>query len=66
MVDFTVNQYIHDAGQFGEDKCIFALGYFNFEEIGMEWYADYVREYIKPDVPVHFIQAGDYFAYISK
>ena len=66
MVDFTVNQYIHDAGQLGEDKCIFALGHFNFEEIGMEWYADYIRKYVKPNVSVHFVQAGDYFSYISK
>ena len=64
LVDFTVNQYVHDAAQLGEDKCIIALGHFNFEEIGMEWYAEYIKEYVKPDVDVHFIQAGDYFGYI--
>lgn len=66
LVDFTVSQYIKDAGELKEDKCIFALGHFNFEEIGMEWYAQYIRDHVKPDVDVYFIQAGDYYDYISR
>ncbi len=66
LVDFTVSEYIHDAGMLKEDKCIFALGHFNFEEIGMEYYAGYIKENIVSDIPVCFIQAGDYFSYISE
>lgn len=64
LVDFTVAEYVRDAGQLKEDRCIFALGHFNFEEVGMEYYADYIREYIRPDVNVQFIQAGDMYKYM--
>lgn len=64
MVDFTVCEYIRDVGMLKQNKCIFALGHFNFEEIGMEYYAGYIREYLRPDPPVYFIQAGDSYTYL--
>lgn len=66
MVDFTVCEYIRDAGQLKEDKCTFSLGHFNFEEIGMEYYAEYMKENMNPDCPVCFIQAGDSYSYLQK
>lgn len=64
MVDFTVCEYMRDAAMLGEDRCIFALGHFNMEEIGMEYYAGYLRENLVDSVPVHFIQSGDAYSYI--
>lgn len=66
MVDFTVCEYIRDAAMLGENRCIFALGHFNLEEIGMEYYADYLKEQLIPELPVHFIQSGDAYTYILK
>jgi len=66
LVDFTVNEYIHDAVMLHEDKCILALGHFNFEEIGMKYYAEYLKENLHVDVPVYFIGMHDYFDYIEK
>lgn len=66
MVDFTVCEYIRDAAMLGEDKCIFALGHFNMEEIGMEYYADYLKQQLTPELPVHFIQSGDAYTYIPR
>ena len=64
MVDFTVCEYIRDAAMMGEDRCIFALGHFNMEEIGMEYFAGYISEKLFPELPVHFIQSGDAYGYI--
>ena len=64
MVDFTVCEYMRDAAMLKEDRCIFALGHFNMEEIGMEYYADFLRERIPNSLPVVFLQSGDAYAYI--
>ena len=64
MVDFTVCEYIRDAAMAGENKCIFALGHFNAEEIGMEFYADYLGKRLSANLPVHFVQSGDAYTYI--
>ena len=65
MVDFTVCEYVRDAAMLGENRCIFALGHFNLEEIGMEYYAQYLRDNLVDSIPVHFIQSGDAYSYIS-
>ncbi len=64
MVDFTTCEYMRDAAMLGEHRCIFALGHFNMEEIGMEYLAGYLREHVLTDVPVCFIQSGDAYGYI--
>lgn len=64
MVDFTVCEYVRDAAMAGEEKCIFALGHFNLEEIGMEYYAFYLKNYIVPELPVCFLQSGDTYTYL--
>lgn len=66
MVDFTVCEYIRDAAMLGEDRCIFALGHFNMEEIGMRYYAGYLKQHLVPELPVHFIQSGDAYSYIPR
>ncbi len=65
MVDFTVCEYMRDAAMLEENRCIFALGHFNMEEIGMEFYAQYMREHLIHDLPVCFMQSGDAYSYIS-
>ena len=63
MVDFTVCEYIRDAAMLGEDRCIFAVGHFNIEEIGMEYLADWLQQ-LAPHLPVHFMQSGDAYRYL--
>lgn len=63
MVDFTVCEYIRDAAMLGEDRCIFAVGHFNIEEIGMEYLADWLQQ-LAPHLPVHFVQSGDAYRYL--
>lgn len=64
LVDFTVCEYIRDAAMLGENRCIFALGHFNLEEIGMEFYAGYLRRQLDEAIPVAFLQSGDAYSYI--
>ena len=63
MVDFTVCEYIRDAAMLGEDRCIFAGGHVNIEEIGMEYLADWLQQ-LAPHLPVHFVQSGDAYRYL--
>ncbi len=64
MVDFTACEYMRDAAMEGEDRCIFALGHFNLEELGMEYYAGYLAEKLGDGIPVRFLQSGDSYSYI--
>lgn len=64
LVDFTVCEYIRDAAMLGGNRCIFALGHFNLEEIGMEFYAGYLRRQLDGAMPVAFLQSGDTYSYI--
>lgn len=64
MVDFTVCEYMRDAAMLGEERCIFAIGHFNMEEIGMEYFAGYLKKNLFPELPVHFVQSGDAYGYI--
>lgn len=63
LVDFTVCEYIRDAAMLGENRCIFALGHFNLEEIGMKFYAGYLRRRLDGEIPVSFLQSGDAYSY---
>ncbi len=76
MVDFTVCEYMRDAAMLGEDRCIFALGHFNLEEIGMRYFAEYLRGQLADraagqmdkaagQIPVKFIPSGDAYSYIA-
>lgn len=65
MVDFTVCEYLRDAAMAGENRCIFAIGHFNLEELGMEYYVRHLSDLLNHRVPVTFIQSGDAYGYLS-
>lgn len=65
LVDFTVCEYVRDASSLGENRCIFSVGHFNVEQLGMEWYAGYLRRQLSSSIPVHMISIGDMYDYIS-
>lgn len=64
MVDFTVCEYVRDAAMAGEEKCIFSIGHFNLEEIGMEYYASCLRENAPLGTEIYFVRSGDAYGYI--
>lgn len=65
MVDFTVCEYVRDAAMVGENRCIFAIGHFNLEELGMEYYAGHLAALLGDRVPVCFFPSGDAYSYLS-
>ena len=64
ICDYTVTQYVHDSCQLGMKKVILEMGHFNAEEIGMKYMAEWLPQAINcEDIPVEFVQSGDFFQY---
>lgn len=59
VTDYTTSEYIRDAAQLGLGKTILAIGHFNTEEPGMQWFAQYLPEMIGNDLQITYVQAGD-------
>lgn len=56
-------EYVRDAVIQGKDKAIIFLGHVTSEEPGMEYCAQWLKDFIK-DIPVHFIASGpSYWTY---
>jgi len=53
-------EYVRDAAAQGKKKALIMLGHAISEEGGMDYCADWLREFV-PEVPVKFIPAGDPF-----
>lgn len=66
LTDFTVNEYIRDAAMLGYPKAIIAMGHFNTEEPGMKYMTEYLPAVFGNTIPVHFVQSGDVYSFISK
>lgn len=66
LVDFTVAEYVRDAAEMGEDRCILSVGHFNVERLGMKWYAAYLRGSQVFDVPVHYVSTGDTYRHVLR
>lgn len=66
IVDWTLSEYVRDAVQMGKNKAIIEMGHFNVEELGMKYMEKWVPDVIGNEVPVHYIQSGDCFSYITR
>lgn len=65
FIDFTVSEYIRDAGMLGQGKCAITVGHFNLEEPGMEYMVRWLPEALGTDaVPAAFVPMGDTYQYI--
>jgi putative NIF3 family GTP cyclohydrolase 1 type 2 len=53
-------EYMRDAVSQGKKKAIIFLGHINSEEYGMNYFASWLKSYIK-DVPVSFVESGASF-----
>ncbi len=65
LVDWSVANYANDAGQLGKNKAILHVGHFNFEEVGMEYAAEWISSLVKDAVSVKFIRSGDLYKYVT-
>jgi putative NIF3 family GTP cyclohydrolase 1 type 2 len=53
-------EYVRDAVSMGKKKALLLIGHANSEEAGMEYCADWLKDFIT-EVPIEFIPAGDPF-----
>ena len=65
IVDWTLSEYVRDSCQLGRPRVLLEMGHFNFEELGMRYMTEWIPEIVGPDVPVHYIQSGDGFQYLT-
>ena len=66
IVDWTIGEYVQDAVCLGKKRALLNVGHFNWEEPGMEYMAKWLPDVIGHEVPVHFIQSGNQYRWISK
>ena len=64
LIDFTLSEYIRDAGMQGQDKAIVSLGHFNCEEPGMQYMIEWIPNAIESDIPCHYVKSGDMYSYM--
>ena len=65
ITDFTVSEYIRDSAMLNRPRAAINMGHFNTEEPGMKYMVEYLPKVVG-DIPVHFVQSGDAFSFITK
>lgn len=65
-IDFTVASYIKDAAELEQSKVILAIGHFNLEEPGMNYFASLLPSILKEDICSEFVQSGDMYHFVTK
>lgn len=63
ILEWTLPAYVRDAAQLGMNKALIILGHNRTEEAGMA-YLHIWLENILPNIPIHFIEAGEPFEYL--
>ena len=65
-VDWTLVEHILDCISAGIPKAMINVGHFNLEEAGMEMMQDWLVEAIQYEVPVKFVQSGNFFDWLRR
>lgn len=66
LIDFTLMEYVRDSSMLGIDRSIIGMGHFNLEEPGMQYMVEWLPQAVGEDIPVHYVQSGDNYTYITK
>lgn len=66
IIDWTLSAYIRDACQIKQKKVILEMGHFNVEELGMKYLAKHLSRVLPENIPVHFVQSGDSYQYLTR
>lgn len=64
IIEWTALSYIRDAVAEGKPMACYNIGHFAWEELGMKYAADWIRELVGKAVPVFYVPTGDAFSYI--
>ena len=66
IIDWTVLSYVRDAVQLGKTKAMLNIGHYNWEELGMRYYADWLPELIDHKIPVTYVHSEDMYNFELK
>lgn len=65
IIDWTIGEYVLDSIALGKKRALINVGHFNWEEPGMEYMAEWLPEIIEDEVPIKFIQSGNFYGWID-
>ena len=66
VIDWTVLSYIRDANELGRNKAAINIGHFNWEELGMKYMEDWLRELVENKVKVTYVPSGDMYRFVTR
>ena len=61
-VDYTVNEYIYEAGLLHKNMALLTVVHFNMEEPGMKYMAEHMPDTLQA-IPCHFVSSKDMYQY---
>lgn len=64
IIEWTTLSYIRDGIAQGKPMACFNIGHFSWEELGMKYAADWIKELVGESLPVYYVPTGDAFSYI--
>lgn len=67
FVDYTMSEFIRDAGMLGQNKCAITIGHFNTEEPGMQYMVNWLPAALGTDeIPATFVPMTDTYQYVVR
>ena len=64
IIEWTTLSYIRDGIAQGRAMACYNIGHFNWEELGMKYAAEWIKDLVEKELPVHYVPTGDAFSYI--
>ena len=64
IIEWNLLSYIRDSARLGRSKACFNVGHFSLEEPGMEYAAEWIRELVPEEIPVHYVRVEEIYSYI--
>lgn len=64
VIDWTVLSYVRDAVQQGRNKAVINLGHLNWEELGMQYAAEWIGRLVDRQVNVTYVPSEDMYQFL--
>lgn len=64
IIEWTILSYIRDGIDLKKPVACFNIGHYNWEELGMRYAGDWLREILPKELPVHYIPTTDHWNYL--
>ncbi len=64
IIEWTVLSYARDAAALGRNKAVINIGHFNWEELGMQYAAEWLAALVGRQLPVRYLPTTDLYRYL--